>query len=391
MTATGPAGVPLATRRFWRGIAVASLAVLFAGTHWPSLHIPEMVRPDGSPSEIHPDKFLHFIGFGLLLVPWWWSGWFRRRWTLLAAAAAWGVFDEASQAMLPIDRTFLAEDALCNLCGIAAAASLLAAAGPAGASGGLVRLAEARRARAEDLLLARPSNWLVLATTAALAALAASPLLAMLGPSLELHPRVMAIGGGVLAAAAGGLIALDRGIAAKVAWFRREQACLACGRAGAAEGCRGCGAATPAAAWAPPSEAMGPAALLRAAWAPLLRGAAAVILLVGLFLLLVADRPWAWSESADRLYLGLNPATRIVVDLAMLAAVGAWAARGIRRNLAAACDGQHRRCRRCGHDLAGTPPDAAGSGRCGECGTAFLAPPSVAGGPDRRDDEPSRS
>jgi hypothetical protein len=390
MTVADPPITAAAASRFWRAIAVASLAVLFVGTHWPSLHIPPLVGPDGEISQISPDKFLHFIGFGLLLVPWWWSGWFRRRWTLIAAAAAWSLFDEASQAILPIDRVFLAEDALCNLCGIAAAASVLAAAGPVGDFGGHARLLRERRDRAEDLLLARPSNWLMLGISAALAALVVSPLAAIAGPWLEMHPRVTAIAGGVLAAAAGGLIAVDRGIAAKVAWIRRERACLACGDAGgavAANDCRSCGAFTPSAAWAAAPAPFAAAALLRAAWRPLLLASVAVIALVGLFLLLIADRPWSWSEAADRIYLGLNPATRIVIDLTLLIAAGAWAWHGTRRNLAAAIDRQHLRCRRCGFDLGGTPPDAAtGCGRCGECGEAFLAPLPVAGERDRRDD-----
>lgn len=372
--------------RFWRLVASGSLAALFAGTHWPSLRIPEFVGPDGETSPFHPDKFLHFIGFGLLLVPWWWSGWFRRRSVLLAAAAAWAVFDEAMQAVLPIDRTFLAEDALSNLCGIAAAASVLAAAGPVGRGDGSSALAMHARSLAEDQLLGRPSNWMLLAVSVALAVLVASPLLALLGPSLGMHPQVMAIGGGALAAAAGGLVALDRGIAAKLKQLRGSCGCLGCGRPRAAGVCSACGAATPPGAWGEGAKPTA-AAVLRAAWWPLLRSAAAVGGLVGLFLLLVADRPWALSEAIDRRYLALNPATRIVIDLAMLIAAGSWAAHGIRRRLAEAADRQHLRCLRCGHDLAGTPADAAaGTGRCGECGTPFVAAAAVAGEAVRRDD-----
>lgn len=372
--------------RFWRLVAVGSLAALFTGTHWPSLRIPEFVGPDGETSPFSPDKFLHFIGFGLLLVPWWWSGWFRRRSALLAAAAAWAVFDEAMQAVLPINRTFLPEDALCNLCGIAAAASVLAAAGPAGRGDGPSALARHARGLAEDRLLSRPSNWLLLAVSVALAVLVAAPLLALLGPSLGMHPQVMAIGGGALAAAAGGLVALERGIAVKLAQLRESRACLGCGRPDAAGACPACGAATPPGAWGGAASPTA-AALLRAAWLPVLRSAAAVGVLVGLFLLLVADRPWPLSETLDRIYLSLNAATRIVIDLAMLIAAGAWAAHGTRRRLAEAFDRQHLRCLRCGHDLAGTRADAAtGAGRCGECGAPYLAPVAVAGGAVRRDD-----
>jgi len=374
-----------AAQRYWRLVAVVALVVLFTGTHWPSLRVPLLAEADDGPGSPSPDKLLHFVGFGLLVLPWWWTGWFPRLWILALAAGAWAIFDESMQALLPIDRTFLPEDILCNLCGVTAAVALLWGFRPVGTVGGHAELELRLRATAEGMLLRSPNNWLLLAAAAALGAVVAVPGFVLLGPLGGFHPLVMALCGGFLGAAVAGLFALSRGIEAKVAQMRQARACVWCGVPGVEGRCGGCGAVHPRGAWLE-TEPPRLRELAAAGWWPLLRSLLALLLASGLFLLLVADRPWAWSASLDRLYLSLNGVTRIVVDLTLLAIAGGWAIHGTRIRLAARLDAQHRSCRGCGHDLSGAPVDArTGAGRCGECGRTFRSAP-VAVEPSDRDD-----
>jgi len=63
-----------------------------------------------------------------------------------------------------------------------------------------------------------------------------------------------------------------------------------------------------------------------------------------------------------------------VVDLTAYLILFAIAVRLYRGGLARYYD-QAVKCRKCGHDLRGTPTDDRGRGRCGECGTPFLRGP----------------
>jgi hypothetical protein len=60
-----------------------------------------------------------------------------------------------------------------------------------------------------------------------------------------------------------------------------------------------------------------------------------------------------------------------VVDLTIYLLLISLVARMWRRRMAAYID-RGFRCRKCGHDLHGTPVNQFGEGHCGECGEAFV-------------------
>jgi len=126
------------------------------------------------------------------------------------------------------------------------------------------------------------------------------------------------------------------------------------------------------------------AVLLRLAIMPAVTG---IVILIAAFLLIGA-MALAYDELISLGYgspalprlvriMGTEKALMQAVDLAGLFMVFALVTRHYRTKLARFYD-QPYCCRRCGHDLRGTPT-SAGAGRCGECGQDFARSPELAG------------
>ena len=371
MTATAldpPPGSPAAVARRNRVVGfAAALAIALLATHWPKLEFGSVDSP--------VDKLAHAIGYGgmtalcLLAFP------RRSPWLVALSMAGLGVVDELTQAIPGLNRTCDAADWAADLIGIAVALAFFAALRPVGT--GAARLLGARRRIAADLLLARPTNWLHLATAGVLGAAVGAPL-AILVDSwfVRKGPQPMQYGliGGILGATVAVHALWEAGVRARLRRATVERPCLSCG-SGMADGdarCARCARARTEVDWAPVAMLGGNQEIL-ACIVPALHAFAALIILSTASIALVT---WLRLRSptvmsADTWYRTLPPDARILADLALVALLGAWALGRCRRRIAVLVDRCGATCLGCGYDLRATAPDAA-AGACHECGGGFV-------------------
>ena len=109
------------TRLHWKITFFLWLIVVTITTHMPAMEKSQ------NPVFIAPDKLFHFVSFGVLSFACWNSGWAKHRWTIVRIMIGWAMFDEITQAMLPLDRPFSYADLLASVLGIIAAASWMGA------------------------------------------------------------------------------------------------------------------------------------------------------------------------------------------------------------------------------------------------------------------------
>lgn len=343
-------------RRGWRVVFVSAALLYLVGSHWPRLEMDPVGTAGAS-----PDKILHFIAFLLLTLPACWTGWFRGLFALWCAGLGFAIFDEVTQWLLPIERSLAVEDLLCDACGVTAGVAILAASRPMRDPTSL-RIAAQRRL-AEATLLARASNWMVLAATAALGVVVLVPIGVLASEPLRIEARAMAVAGAALGAAIAGMIALEFGIGGTLLRLRASAACLRCGSAAGADDavgpCGSCGATRRANDW---FDAPRPPLGVRfdAAWWPLLRAGLAAAFVIAAMGWLGA----AWRQTPD------HATVAQVVDVAVLFVAGAWGVHGARRRLSAILHAAGRCCVVCGHDLRGHSGGAEVV-ECPECGTPF--------------------
>jgi len=105
----------------WKLAFCLWLVVVTIATHMPA------AEPSENPSFIAPDKLFHFVSFGVLSFALWNCGWTKHRWTVVRIMIGWAIFDEFTQAMLPLDRPFSVADITASMLGIIAAASWMGA------------------------------------------------------------------------------------------------------------------------------------------------------------------------------------------------------------------------------------------------------------------------
>lgn len=363
---------------------LATYAVLLTtATHWPELTL--------GPAAPATDKMIHFLAFAILATLLVQARPFRRWWANLLVAAAWAPIDELTQGLPMLNRVVSWQDLTANLLGVVVVGAFCWALAPVGGKENRLRLARQRWVL-QDVLM-RPRVWALLA--AAMAACAA-PLLLMWR---HLPPRYT----GVPTSIAAMLWAI---VCFAIVWnlcrlrggrLERERLCFGCGSSCDAATlddhgtgrCASCGHAVRAAQWiviAPPP----PRVMVGLTARPLISGLTMIGMIFGLvlaapFLYAYVIGAYPYSSLAPRVarFIGTaSPSLALVVDLAVFAVVVALAARMYRHLLATFYEGT--RCRRCGHDLRGTPADQ-GTGRCGECGLAFvrLGTDDVAGAMER--------
>ncbi|MFM1804369.1 MAG: VanZ like family [Planctomycetota bacterium] len=104
-------------RRHWRVALVAYLVPISVATHWPRL---------GFEGGGTIDKFVHFIGFGVLAWLWMNAKPFGRAAIGWCIGAAWVYLDERTQALEILGRTFSFHDMLAGWVGVAVAGALYA-------------------------------------------------------------------------------------------------------------------------------------------------------------------------------------------------------------------------------------------------------------------------
>jgi VanZ family protein len=362
----------LARRNRIVGFSIA-LAFALLATHWPKLEFGSVDSP--------VDKLAHAIGYGgltalcLLAFPG------RPAWTIGLAMAALGVVDELTQAIPGLNRACDPADWAADLMGITIALAYFAALRPVGA--GAARLLDRRRRIAADLLLARATNWLHLATAAVLGAAVGVPL-AILVDSwfVRKGPQPMQYGliGGILGATVAVHALWEAGVRFRLRRAAEDRPCLGCGApvADRAHACPRCGRMPTDVDWSPVSM-LGGNQELRVCVMPVLHSLAALVIVstasIALVTLLRLRVPAIMAM--DTWYRTLPADARILADLALVAYLGAWALGRCRRRIAVLVDRCGDICLGCGYDLRATAPGAT-SGACHECGGGFVrvAPPA---------------
>jgi len=375
-TASDPAAFARKLARPWRiAFAIAALLVTTA-THWPALRL--------GPEFPASDKTLHTLAFGGLTFLLWRTRWLRRRWLLWLVMIPWAALDEITQGIPALNRFISWEDGLANLLGVTVVVAWLWALAPVGGPVNRMRLQV--DAFALDRLFVTRRTWAVLALV--LAGCALPPAIAW--PWLGADGMAQLIAAVVFLWFAVSLLVLfDR--------WRRERAivigerlCFACGASArdatlAPDGtgrCSICNTTVHAAQWCEPSP---PATsiMLRDLALPVVL---ALLIFVGGFMLLVvslaicarllaADPPSPLAPHVLQVITWLPPSLVLLIDTAFALVLFALVARLYSGRIARHYD-QSTRCRRCRHDLRGTPaPD--GVGRCGECGTTFARLPDA--------------
>lgn len=351
-----------ALRRVLFGLYASALAL---GTHWPRLQIGDPAHP--------PDKLLHFVAFAGLAVMLWEARLVRRHRTLFLIGLIWVILDESTQALPGLGRTSSVEDVVAGGLGFFSASILLWSLRPRG--GVASRLRRRRFERLLDALLARPANWMILGTAAALGATIGVPVAILLVHlfGLDEPPFQTALVGGMLGVAALGGAAARHGLRAMESTVVEQGRCLGCGAEDRSSevACPRCGC-EPLPGARLPWPSVGWPDVARASLLPLAGAGAMLLFLFTVWLgLVAARREVLLAARIDDLIRGLAPGMSTVLDASVIALVGAIAIDRARARLARRIDAGDRRCLGCGQDLRGTTV-ADGLGRCGECGGAFL-------------------
>lgn len=367
-SAIAPPGTPAALARRNRivGFSIA-LAVALLATHWPKLELGSVDSP--------VDKLAHAIGYGgltalgLLAFP------RRRAWSIGLAMAALGIVDELTQAIPGLNRACDPADWAADLIGITIAIAYSVALRPVGA--GAARVVDRRRRIAADLLLARPMNWLHLATAAVLGAAVGVPL-AILVDSwfVRKGPQPMQYGliGGILGATVAVHALWEAGVRFRLRRAAEDRPCLGCGASlrDHADACGRCGRVPTDVDWSPIAM-LGGNQELRACVMPVLHSLAVLVIAstasIALVTLLRLRFPVVMAM--DTWYRTLPADARILADLALVAYLGAWALGRCRRRIAVLVDRCGDTCLGCGYDLRATAPGAT-AGTCHECGGGFV-------------------
>jgi len=146
-----PAALALRARNSWRIALVCYLVPVSIATHWPRLGF-------GGGGVF--DKFVHFLAFGTLAWIWMHAKPFGRASIGFALAAAWVYFDERTQAIEILGRTFSIYDMVAGWIGVLMAGALLVAQREATAPGTQER---ADAELAQWMVYSRGSSWMIAA------------------------------------------------------------------------------------------------------------------------------------------------------------------------------------------------------------------------------------
>lgn len=146
-----PAALALRARNSWRIALVCYLVPVSIATHWPRLGF-------GGGGVF--DKFVHFLAFGTLAWIWMHAKPFGRASIGFALAAAWVYFDERTQAIELLGRTFSIYDMIAGWLGVLMAGALLVAQREATAPGTQER---ADAELAQWMVYSRGSSWMIAA------------------------------------------------------------------------------------------------------------------------------------------------------------------------------------------------------------------------------------
>ena len=360
----------------WRAVFVMYALVLTTATHWPRLDL----GPSGP-----NDKLIHLFAFGLMPLLLWRSRWIARLGLVFLISLLWATLDEYSQSIEMLHRWATWQDLLANVLGITTMSLWIWAMRPVGGVGNRMRLA-LHNYIIEEIF----SQWRAWAVLAGVFVACAVPLIAlwpMLTPTGITGPFYLALIIWIFTT-----FLIWSGI--RRAYYQsvlKHRDCFSCSESCAdlfyddfgRSRCANCGCDVHLAYWL---ESASPrlAVFLRLAIIPVVTS---IVMLIAGFMLIAAtalayDKLISLGYGSPALprlvrIIGTEKALMQAVDLAGLFMVFALATRHYRTKLARFYD-QPYCCRKCGHDLRGTPT-SAGAGRCGECGQHFARSPELAG------------
>jgi hypothetical protein len=344
---------------------------LTTATHWPALDL-------GTGEQPAPDKLLHLMAFGGLVILLWQSRWVRPPWLAVIVALTWAALDELTQGLPGLRRAVSGQDLAAGQLGVILAAAWRWTLGPVGGAPNRMRLSF-RTFLIGDLCARRRSLLLAAACGLAGAAVVGGAGWLVFRAA---GPQLGSAGNVIVAAAVGAVAAALVTTAALVGGRARAQAgrrpCFACGGScrdlsfdDSGRGrCPSCGASIHRGQWAPPMQVPMSAALRGAGWAAL-AALGLVALGLGLYWALLAfSMRMTFAKNILGVWQRLTPDMRVAVDLTLVGLALAVGARVYRSRQARLYDRQHLECRCCGHDLSGTTV-TQGLGTCPECGASY--------------------
>jgi hypothetical protein len=358
--------------RPWRAAFVLYALMLTVATHWPSVAL-------GTEEQPAPDKFLHMLVFGGLVILLWRTGWLKAPWQAVVIVLLWAVVDELSQGLPVLDRSFSWQDVVAGQLGAILVAVGFCALAPVGGRTNRTRIAY--RAFIITDLFARARTWLLVGVCAAAGAAVgglAGWLVLRQADFVYRNPANLIVAA-IVAAVAGALVAAAALCRGRAREMGDRQPCFACGGScreapfdESGEGrCPSCGGPIHRGQWAAPMQLPMSAALRGAGPAALVAGG---LVLAGVALysvLLVLSMRLTSARQLLQIWQQLSPDMRFCVDLTLVAIALGIGLRIYRDRQARLHDRQHLTCRCCGHDLQGTAV-RQGLGVCGECGASFV-------------------
>ncbi len=116
-----------------RVVFVLYALALTTATHWPALKIGTETFPA-------PDKIIHMIAFGGLLVMLWRTRWVPRIWQAGLIVLVWALVDELSQSIEALHRTFSVQDMVAGQLGVVMVLAWFRALAPVGGSASRARI-----------------------------------------------------------------------------------------------------------------------------------------------------------------------------------------------------------------------------------------------------------
>jgi hypothetical protein len=296
----------------------------------------------------------------------------RPGWAVGLRVLALALFDEITQELPGLNRSFDPIDLVADAGGVALALAWCRVLGPTRRGPSWWHDAHRSRIAGHRLLLASFANWVHIGVAGVLGAMIGGVLLTLLVRHPVIGPITMTVVGAETGLVAGVVAALEIGRRHAARRLADERRCLGCLMPGTTPGvpCGTCGETSGGDVGAGSADRrVGRRRLLVPAVVSLVISAGLLALgYLGLqSLRWRMVRPWPWLQWYDRLPV----ADAMAFDAIILGLVGAATVWWIRQAGARLAEREGIRCLRCGHDLRGTPDDA-GEGCCPECGARFL-------------------
>ena len=349
-----------------RTAAVLAIFMLLVGTHIPKLEI-------GPPGD-GPDKLLHFFAFAVIATLLRVSDLGRTTIRTGLMAFFLAIFDEVTQEIPGLNRSFDLMDLVADAGGTLTALAWCTALAPTRRGSFSHRLRQVRRFAGLRLLLASPMNWVHIATGGVLGAMLFGVLLGVVGRNPIIGPITMVVVGAMTGFVAAAVMVVEAGGRHSIKRLDRERRCLACLRAtpsgGACQRCDGRYLAAPIGSGVPDRQVLLRVSILVFVLALFIVAFYFIRAIPGLSIgqVPILDAIFTW-------YGQLEASMSMAMDATFLGIFAASFVWWSRRRAAIISEHEGIRCLACGHDLQGTPHEQSG-GRCPECGADFVMEPS---------------